>query len=55
MNKVEEDISGAKTVSFRKGRKLGFTMEEDMGVGQDIATQIGESMPVRFPEMELMS
>lgn len=55
MIKGEEDISDAETVSFRKRRKLGFTVGEDMGVWEDISTQIGEGVPRRFPEVELMS
>lgn len=46
MNKVEEDISCARTVSFRRGMKLGLGVEEDTFICQDIPTQKrGENSP----------
>ena len=52
MNKVEEDIARATTLSFRKGMK--FKLVEDMNA-TTFSHRKGESILLRFPERKLVS
>lgn len=53
MNKVEEDISHATTISFSKGMK--FELVEDMGVCPNIPTQKKEEHSSEISRKELVT